>query len=396
MNDHILYFDKEFELELNLSSKNLTIKIFSRWTLFLTDGALRMLIFLYFYGQGYPPLLLAFLFFCCEIGSLLVIIIRPWIFSNFKIKNALIPGIFMLCVSITCLSLIDKDWSNILSLVWVICCQTINGVGKGLMKIDTESVKELKYFHLKKVGKNEPKISCWPSVLLCDSNILTGIGLLFGSAFLQFLGFKFSLWLIVFCIFSSLYVITTFKFIDIGYIFSLNNQTGFSKTNKNTKLDIVRFFLVGSWYVWCFIALPAFLYSNGWSFVQIGVLVGGLTFLHGFFADILQFLLSVYRRDLSVQTLTYCMAALSAIPLGLFIVIVDSSAYSVDLIILGLVLFTVASAGNSTFQHAHTSKHRNGEIFAKNKVFFEHPDSLGRIFGILLSGLLLLQISPIS
>ena len=64
----------------------------SYWFFMLYDGALRMLILLYFYKLGFSPITLAYIFLLYEFLGMITNLSAGWIAKNFGLKSILYSG----------------------------------------------------------------------------------------------------------------------------------------------------------------------------------------------------------------------------------------------------------------------------------------------------------------
>lgn len=73
--------------------KNYILVTLAYWGFTLTDGALRMLVLLYFNQIGYTPIQIAFLFLFYEVFGVVTNFLGGWIASQFGLKVTLYSGI---------------------------------------------------------------------------------------------------------------------------------------------------------------------------------------------------------------------------------------------------------------------------------------------------------------
>ena len=67
----------------------------SYWGFTLTDGALRLLVLLYFHTLGYSPLQLAFLFLLYELMGIITNLVGGWVGARFGLKITLFLGLVL-------------------------------------------------------------------------------------------------------------------------------------------------------------------------------------------------------------------------------------------------------------------------------------------------------------
>ena len=74
------------------ATRNYLIVTASYWGFTLTDGALRMLVLLYFFKLGYSPFTLAFLFVLYELAGIIANLAGGWLATRFGIPRMLATG----------------------------------------------------------------------------------------------------------------------------------------------------------------------------------------------------------------------------------------------------------------------------------------------------------------
>src|SRR5215510_2443832 len=97
------------------SSRNYLIVTASYWGFTLTDGALRMLVLLYFFKLGYSPFTLAFLSLLYELAGILANLAGGWLATRFGIPRMLMIGQLLQIIGLIMLSALDPGWSVVLA-----------------------------------------------------------------------------------------------------------------------------------------------------------------------------------------------------------------------------------------------------------------------------------------
>ena len=92
------------------------------WAFTLTDGALRMLVVLYFHGLGYSPLEIAMLFLFYEIFGVITNLIGGWLGALLGLNKTMNIGLFLQVVALSML-LVP---SSFLSIPWVMGAQGLD------------------------------------------------------------------------------------------------------------------------------------------------------------------------------------------------------------------------------------------------------------------------------
>ena len=73
------------------------------WAFTLTDGALRMLVVLYFYQLGYSPLSIAMLFLFYEIFGVITNLVGGWLVARFGLNKTMNIGLGLQIASLAML-----------------------------------------------------------------------------------------------------------------------------------------------------------------------------------------------------------------------------------------------------------------------------------------------------
>ena len=98
------------------------------WAFTLTDGALRMLVVLYFHLQGYAPLEIAFLFLFYEFFGVLTNLFGGWLGACLGLNRTMNAGLTLQIIALSML-LIP---SGMLTVLWVMAAQALSGIAKDL------------------------------------------------------------------------------------------------------------------------------------------------------------------------------------------------------------------------------------------------------------------------
>ena len=101
------------------------------WAFTLTDGALRMLVVLYFYQLGYSPLSIASLFLFYELFGIVTNLLGGLAATRFGLKSTLLAG---LTLQIFALLMLTVPTEN-LTVLYVMGAQALSGIAKDLNKM---------------------------------------------------------------------------------------------------------------------------------------------------------------------------------------------------------------------------------------------------------------------
>ena len=141
------------------------------WCFMLTDGALRMLVLLYFHDLGYSPLTLAFLFLLYEFFGIVTNVFGGWLGVRHGLKATLLLGLMLQIVATVTLSCMDPTWLPALAIPFVMVAQAISGIAKDLTKMSSKIAIK---FLIPKDQQN--RLFKWVSFLTGSKNAIKGIG----------------------------------------------------------------------------------------------------------------------------------------------------------------------------------------------------------------------------
>lgn len=154
---------------------------FNYWNFTVTDGALRMLVVLYFHQLGYSPLEIASLFLFYEFFGVVTNLIGGWLGAKLGLNRTMNIG---LALQIIALSMLAVP-TDMLTVIWVMLAQAISGIAKDLNKMSAKSaIKTL-------VPSGEQgALYKWIAILTGSKNALKGAGFFLGGFLLSWLGFS--------------------------------------------------------------------------------------------------------------------------------------------------------------------------------------------------------------
>ncbi|MEA5582226.1 organoarsenical effux MFS transporter ArsJ [Nodularia harveyana UHCC-0300] len=364
--------------------KNYILVTLAYWGFTITDGALRMLVLLYFNSIGYTPLQIASLFLFYEIFGVVTNFLGGWIGSQFGLKITLYAGIGLQVFSMVMLSWLNPDWAEWLAVAYVMVAQAFSGVAKDLTKMSSKSAIRL-------VVPQEAKSSLfkWVAVLTGSKNALKGVGFFVGSVLLTSVGFSNSLLMMAGGLFLIMFTGLMLPQ-GMGKIKAkVKFKQLFSKSKEINILSAARFFLFGSRDVWFVVGLPVFLRGTlGWSFEQVGGFLACWVIGYGviqFFAPMLmqRFGSGQPPQSKTIQFWTFTLTAVpGAIALALQLGVPGNIA-----IIGGLLVFGVVFAFNSAVHSYLVLAFTDDDKVALNVGFYYMANSGGRLAGTVLSGL---------
>ena len=363
------------------SKQYLTITL-SYWAFTLTDGALRMLVLLFFHNLGYTPIELASLFILYEFFGILTNLYGGWLATRIGASRCLHIG---LGLQILALGMLTVD-ASILSLIYVMIAKAISGIAKDLNKMSAKSsIKLLVSDHQK------TKLYRWVALLTGSKNSLKGLGFFLGGFLMATLGFANSLFVLM-----ALLAITLL----LSLIFLQSQTTSYkpkftetlSKSRDINLLSAARFFLFGSRDIWFVVALPVFLQSQlQWTHLQVGSFMACWVIGYGLIQAIAPKITgSNQQQTPRGSALTSWVTRLAVIPA----LIAGVLAYGLDpamVLIIGLLLYGGVFAINSSIHSFLIVAFSKRDSVSADVGFYYMANAAGRLTGTLLSGLIYQQ-----
>lgn len=365
--------------------KNYALVTLAYWGFTLTDGALRMLVLLYFNEIGYTPIQIAFLFLFYEIFGIVTNFLGGWIGSQLGLKVTLYSGIGLQVFALLMLSWLNRDWVQWFAVLYVMTSQAFSGIAKDLTKMSAKSAIRL-------VVPQDAQSSLfkWVAVLTGSKNALKGVGFFLGAALLATFGFVSSLWIMAI---GLLVIMVTGVMLPpgMGKIKAKVKFTQlFAKSREINILSAARFFLFGSRDVWFVVGLPVFLRSGlGWSFYQAGGFLACWVIGYG----LMQFLAPTLLRRFGhgeppqSKTIQFWTGVLTAVPASVALAMQLNAPLNVT-IVVGLTIFGIVFAFNSAVHSYLVLAFTDDDKVALNVGFYYMANSGGRLIGTVLSGVI--------
>jgi predicted MFS family arabinose efflux permease len=352
------------------------------WAFTLTDGAIRMLVVLYFHLLGYTPFEVATLFLFYEFFGVVTNLVGGWLGARIGLNLTMHIGMGLQILALSML-MVPEAW---LGVAYVMAAQALSGIAKDLNKMSAKaSIKTLL-----PEGGGESRLFHWVAVLTGSKNALKGAGFFLGAALLELAGFRGALGVLAGGL--LLVLITTLLLLPHGLGKSAAKPKFtqvFSKSAAVNWLSAARFFLFGSRDVWFVVALPVFLYSVlGWSFTQVGGFLALWVIGYGLVQANAPRLVRRSHRGHgpdggTAQLWAFVLAVLpAAIAVGL-----QSGLPPAPLLIAGLIAFAVVFAINSAVHSYLIVAWSDRDKVSMNVGFYYMANAAGRLTGTVLSGL---------
>lgn len=344
------------------------------WAFTLTDGALRMLVLLYFYQLGYSPLQIAMLFVFYELFGVVTNLVGGWLGARLGLNVTMNIGLTIQIAALVMLT-VPTEW---LGVVYVMMAQALSGIAKDLNKMSAKSsIKSL-------ASDADGTLYKWVSMLTGSKNALKGVGFFMGAVLLEWVGFANAMWLMAAMLGIALLV----------SLLALDGQLGkaknkpkfsemFSKSPAINWLSGARFFLFGARDVWFVVALPLYLQGVlGWTHWEVGAFLAlwivGYGFVQAFTPSLLK------SQGSPTKNTAYQLALpLMLLPLGMALLL-DWQPQTV--LLIGLGLFAVLFALNSSVHSYLIVSYADADGASRDVGFYYMANAGGRLLGTVLSG----------
>lgn len=349
------------------------------WAFTLTDGALRMLVVLYFHQLGYSPLSIAMLFLFYEIFGVITNLVGGWLGARFGLNKTMNIGLGLQIASLAML-MVPVD---ALTVIYVMAAQALSGIAKDLNKMSAKSAIKLL------VPKDaQGQLYKWVAILTGSKNALKGVGFFLGGLLLNLLEFHGAI-LCMICMLTVVWLFSLFALKeDLG---KAKNKAKFSELFSKSKainvLSAARMFLFGARDVWFVVALPVFLAATfGWEHWWVGGFMASWVIGYG----IVQSFAPAFTGKKSGQVPNGRSAFLWAnyltiIP-ALIALALHYDFYIQAAIIIGLLIFGAVFAINSSLHSYLIVSLANSDGVSLDVGFYYMANAMGRLLGTVLSG----------
>ncbi|TMM45055.1 organoarsenical effux MFS transporter ArsJ [Colwellia ponticola] len=365
------------------------------WAFTLTDGALRMLVVLYFHQLGYSPLNIAMLFLFYEIFGVITNLVGGWLGARLGLNKTMNIGLGLQIIALSMLAVP----ADMLTIMYVMAAQALSGIAKDLNKMSAKSSIKL----LVPEGA-EGKLYQWVAILTGSKNALKGVGFFLGGLLLTLLGFKGAITLMASC----LTVVWLFS------LFALKEDLGKAKSKPKFKkilsksqsiniLSAARMFLFGARDVWFVVALPVFLaVTFNWDHWWVGGFMATWIIGYGMVQSIAPLLTgskskvdkitnpkttNIQQDQAPSGRIAFLWASyLTLIPVAIALAL-HFNFYIKASLIVGLLIFGVIFAINSSLHSYLIISYADKDGVSLDVGFYYMANAMGRLIGTVLSGL---------
>lgn len=362
---------------MNLDLRNYLTVTFGYWAFTLTDGAIRMLVVLYFHQLGYSPFQVAMLFLFYEFFGIVTNLVGGWLAARLGLNVTMHLGMAMQVAALA--MLMPTQW---LSVPYVMFAQALSGIAKDLNKMSAKaSVKTL-------VPKDaSARLFKWVAVLTGSKNALKGAGFFLGAWLLQAVGFQTALLVLALSLFAVTIVTLLLLPDDLGKAKAKPKFTQvFSNNAAINWLSAARFFLFGARDVWFVVAVPVFMAGVlGWSFMQVGTFMAAWVIGYGVVQASAPTLLGLKQHAPGARAAQVWALVLLLVPMGIALALAQGWNAGVVLV-TGLLVFGVVFALNSALHSYLILAYADHDKVALKVGFYYMANAGGRLAGTVLSG----------
>ncbi len=365
---------------IHIALRNYLVVTAGYWAFTITDGAIRMLVVLYFHQLGYSPFEVAMLFLFYEFFGIVTNLVGGWLGARIGLNRTMHIGMLLQIAALSMLTLPDA-W---LGVPYVMFAQALSGIAKDLNKMSAKaSVKAI-------AGEGgDTRLFKWVALLTGSKNALKGGGFFVGAGLLQMVGFRGAL--LVLAAGLGVVLLLTWLMLPSG-VGRMKGKPKFTQVFSNTPainwLSAARFFLFGSRDVWFVVALPVFLADVlHWDFLRVGGFLALWVIGYGLVQAVAPRLIRRLHqgRGPGGDTARLTALMLLAAPAGIALAL-HGGWDPTRVLIAGLVAFGVLFAINSALHSYLILAYSDADKVAMNVGFYYMANAGGRLAGTVLSG----------
>ncbi len=366
---------------LDTSIRQYMLVTFNYWNFTLTDGALRMLVVLYFHQLGYGTLAIASLFLFYEFFGVVTNLIGGWLGARLGLNRTMNIGLAMQIIALAMLAVPDS-W---LIIPWVMAAQALSGIAKDLNKMSAKSaIKTLV------PDDQQGALYRWIAILTGSKNALKGLGFFLGGLLLTTVGFKGAVLLMA----------GVLTLVLIGSLTGLKQELGkakskpkfseiFSKSSSINILSAARMFLFGARDVWFVVALPVYLGAVfGWDHLWVGGFLALWVIGYGIVQSVAPRITGKAQGRIPDGLAAFRWAIVLSIVTAAVALGVELNWHPQWVIIIGLMLFGAVFAINSSLHSYLIVSYAKGDGVSLDVGFYYMANAMGRLIGTILSGYL--------
>ena len=365
--------------------QNYFVVTLSYWGFTLTDGAIRMLVVLYFYQLGYSPLEIAMLFLFYELCGVITNFVGGWMASHMGLNTTMHLGMGLQVLALLMLA-VPVAW---LSVPYVMLAQALSGIAKDLNKMSAKASVKLML-----PSNAQGKLFKWVAFLTGSKNAIKGVGFFVGGFLLHLFSFQTALFVLAFGLLILLIATMILLPKNIGQTKSkLKFKHLFSKSRDINTLSAARLFLFAARDVWFVVALPVYLSAVlGWSHTQVGsffaLWVMGYGIVQANAPRLLRYGLSKsahHEKGPDGKT-AKMWAFMLFVALTVMTLIFSQGSQPELVLVSGLVVFAIVFAVNSAVHSYLILDFSTQDQVSVDVGFYYMANAAGRLLGTVLSG----------
>ncbi|NMP03872.1 organoarsenical effux MFS transporter ArsJ [Pseudoalteromonas arctica] len=351
------------------------------WAFTLTDGALRMLVVLYFHQLGYGAFAIAMLFLFYEIFGVITNLVGGWLGAYLGLNKTMNVGLGLQLVALAMLC-VPGDW---LTVAYVMAAQALSGIAKDLNKMSAKSA--IKYL-VPQDDAGKSQLYKWIAILTGSKNALKGVGFFLGGLLLTVFGFVGALISLIALLSVAWVISLIFLKGDIG---KAKNKPKFkelfSKSRAINLLSAARLCLFAARDVWFVVALPVYLaaqfnWDHWWvsGFMAFWVIAYGLVQ-----SQAPRITGQGDSNSHSVKKAYWWVALLSGVT-GILALLMQFDVAVHFSLVIGLLIFGGVFAVNSSLHSYLIVSFAKNDGVSLDVGFYYMANAIGRLLGTVLSG----------
>jgi len=370
---------------MNSSFKQYLVVTGNYWAFTITDGALRMLVVLYFYTLGYSALEIAMLFLLYEFFGVVTNLVGGWLGAHLGLNNTMQIGLLLQIIALGMLT-VDE---SLLSVAYVMVAQALSGIAKDLNKMSAKSSVKL----LMPGDEQQGRLYKWVAILTGSKNSLKGAGFFVGAALLSIMSFQNAMFSMAIALLGILVVSLFLLKTDLGKAKSKPKfKHLFSKSRSINILSAARLFLFGARDVWFVVALPVFFQSVlNWSHTQVGTFMAlwiiGYGVIQGFAPIITGLKKGKIPDGKTAMLWVFPLMIIPALIASSFFLNIERD-YLEIILVIGLLIFGGLFAVNSSVHSFLILTYAREDGVSLDVGFYYMANAMGRLIGTILSGLM--------
>lgn len=351
------------------------------WAFTLTDGALRMLVVLYFHQLGYGAFAIAMLFLFYEIFGVITNLVGGWLGAHLGLNKTMNVGLGLQLVALATLC-VPGDW---LTVAYVMAAQALSGIAKDLNKMSAKSA--IKYL-VPQDAAGQSQLYKWIAILTGSKNALKGVGFFLGGLLLTVFGFVGALISLIILLSVAWVISLIFLKGDIG---KAKNKPKFkelfSKSRAINLLSAARLCLFAARDVWFVVALPVYLAAQfNWDHWWVSGFMASWVIAYGLVQS--QAPRITGQGDStshSVKKAYWWVALLSGVT-GILALLMQLDIAVHFTLVIGLLIFGGVFAVNSSLHSYLIVSFAKNDGVSLDVGFYYMANAIGRLLGTMLSG----------